>query len=360
MDILNYSNKLISKNYREWLFDFHGKKVVFPKIVELDPTTNCSFSCPDCISADLLNGPTFSQESMHDLIDELSEIGIEGVILIGGGEPMMFPKFDKLLRHCNNNKIHVGITTNGLLIDRYVEEIALFTDWTRVSLDASNEETFQKIRPNRAKKSFLRILNGIKRLNRIKKGLVGISFLLVESATVNNCSELYDVAVLSKNLGCDYFEYKPMVDDRHFLVKYSADFLNEVKKQEELMNSLNSESFIVIKPQSMNQYKKEKQTQSKLYHECPVMKLRTLVTPNGVYPCPYKRGFENLNFGKIEGNFKEIFESEFDKIYKKVDPSRDCSFFCIRNDINEFLLDILEENINLQSLSFDANDDVFV
>jgi MoaA/NifB/PqqE/SkfB family radical SAM enzyme len=360
MEILNYSNKLVSKNYKEWLFDFHDKKVIYPQIVELDPTTNCSFSCPDCISANLLNGPTFSQESIHDLVDELSDIGVKGIILIGGGEPMMFPKFDKLLKHCNNNKIHVGITTNGLLIDKYVEEIALFTDWVRVSLDASNEETFQKIRPNRVKNSFSQILSGIKSLNQIKKGLVGISFLLVESDTINNCSELYDAAILSKNLGCDYFEYKPMVDENHFLVKYSDVFLNEVKKQEELMNSLNSENFTIIKPHSIEQYKKEKQTQPKHYHECPVMKLRTLVTPNGIYPCPYKRGFEDLNFGKVECNFKEVFESEFDSIYKKVDPSWDCNFFCIRNDINEFLLDVLEDNINLQTLSFDVNDDVFV
>ncbi|WP_404379257.1 hypothetical protein [Lactococcus lactis] len=61
-DVLNYNDKLTASTYREWLKDFSNNKVVYPQIIEIDPTTNCMLACPECISAELLNGKSIPKK----------------------------------------------------------------------------------------------------------------------------------------------------------------------------------------------------------------------------------------------------------------------------------------------------------
>lgn len=361
MNILNYQNKLFSNNYEEWLNNFEQGKEVFPKIIELDPTTSCMFSCPECISANLLNGKTIKQDNMYHLIDEFSEVGVKGIIFIGGGEPLMYPRFGELLKYSSSKGIKNGITTNGLLIDKYKEVIANNCEWIRVSIDASNEKSFQTVRPNRVPNSFNRIIKGMEQLSKIKKGLMGFSFLLLETRGFENASELYEAAKLAKEIGCDYFEYKPMVDNNHYLVEYSEQFINEVKIQQGKALDLEDETFKILKPKSMELYfNKAELKQPKAYRQCPVTRLRTLVTANGIYPCPYKRGFEEFNMGDVSKGFKETYRDGIEKVYPVLDPSKHCNFYCIRNDINEILLSILLGNTKTKDVSFNQVDDVFV
>lgn len=360
MDILNYESKLFSKNYEAWLNNFKDGENVFPQIIELDPTTSCMFSCPECISANLLNGKRLDRKLIYNLIDDFSTVGGKGIIFIGGGEPLMYPRFGELLEYSFNHGIRNGITTNGLLIDKYLEQIANFTEWVRVSIDCSNETSFQIVRPNRSCNSFQRIIDNMKRLSKIKKGILGFSFLLLERDDFENISELFDAAKLAKDIGCDYFEYKPMVDENHFLTSYSKKILNILKKQEEKMKTLEDDSFRILKPKSMEMYDGTTLNQMKSYNQCPVMKLRTLVTVNGIYPCPYKRGFDEYNMGNIKNGFLNEYHDGMEKIYPKLDPSKCCNFYCIRNDINEILLKILNNDIDLKDKEFKSVNDVFV
>lgn len=360
-NILKYDEKLFSTNYRNWLNEFVlDEKFVCPQIIELDPTTNCMFACPECINAELLNGTAIPQNKIYQMIDEFSQLGVQGIIFIGGGEPLMYPNFDKLLAYSKNKGLKNGITTNGLLIDKYLETISECAEWVRVSMDASTSESFQIARPSRIKNSFARIIKGMENLARNKTGLLGYSFLLLETRGFNNAGEIYDAAKLAKEIGCDYFEFKPMVDQNHYLSKYSVEFLKTVWEQQEKMKELENETFKIMIPHSMDMYKTKGLSQKKEYHECPVMKLRTLVTSEGIYPCPYKRGQRKFNMGKIESSFLETYKTGFEKINSVLDPSKDCGFYCIRNDINEILLKLLTGEIELTKIGTTKTTDVFV
>ncbi|GFH39778.1 radical SAM protein [Lactococcus insecticola] len=359
-DILNYNDKLSSATYRKWLSDFADSKRVYPQIIELDPTTNCMLACPECISAELLNGKSIPKEIMYSMIDNFSEHNVKGLIFIGGGEPLMYPRFGSLLNYAASKGLKNGITTNGVLIDKYLESIAKNAAWVRVSVDSSNASSFQIARPNRVPNVFDRIINGMRELAKIKTGLLGYSFLLLETRGFSNAKELYDAASLAKEIGCDYFEYKPMVDGMHFLTKYSDEFLNTVWEMQDKMKTLETDDFKIMMPQSMEMYRKDNLNQPKNYHECPLIKLRSLVTPTGVYPCPYKRGQLKYSLGNIDEN--NDFYSLFDKsgVYEHLDPSRDCQFYCIRNDINEFLFNLLSGDIKVDELPVSSIKDVFV
>ncbi len=186
-----------------------------PLVVELDTTEVCNFACPGCISEDLVsNSTSFSRERLMNLAQELYDLGVKAVILIGGGEPLAHPAVGELIKFFGTHDIKIGITTNGYFIPKYLNEIAEYASWTRVSMDAATSETFGKLRPTKdGKSTFNHIIEGMKNLAKIKRGNLGFSFLIRTEADgfgiQSNISEIYDAAVLAKQIGCDYIEIKP-------------------------------------------------------------------------------------------------------------------------------------------------------
>jgi molybdenum cofactor biosynthesis enzyme MoaA len=51
---------------------------------------------------------------------EFIDCGVKAVILIGGGEPLVHPKAGDLISLLGENDVHIGITTNGSFINRYI------------------------------------------------------------------------------------------------------------------------------------------------------------------------------------------------------------------------------------------------
>ena len=212
-----------------------------PLVVELDPTSVCDLACPGCINEDVVNKTnSFSNERLMELGNEFIENGIKAVILIGGGEPLAHPKVGEFITLLGKNDVHIGITTNGSFINKYIDEISEYSKWTRVSVDAGTEEIFQKVRPTKGGRSkFTKIIDNMRMLAKSKKGILGFSFLIQTEAdgggVVSNIHEIYTAAVLSKDIGCDYFEVKPSYQWRegadHSLMKHDKELMNEAKIQ---------------------------------------------------------------------------------------------------------------------------------
>ncbi|MEV6986881.1 hypothetical protein AB0M95_37270 [Sphaerisporangium sp. NPDC051017] len=49
--------------------------------------------------------------------------------------------------------LHIGVVTNGTMIDRHLDEIAEHVTWLRVSVDAATEDTYGRVRPDRKGRS---------------------------------------------------------------------------------------------------------------------------------------------------------------------------------------------------------------
>jgi MoaA/NifB/PqqE/SkfB family radical SAM enzyme len=297
-----------------------------PLIVELDPTAVCDLACPGCISEDIIaTGNSFSYNRLLELGKEFKESGVKGVVLIGGGEPLAHPASGELIKYFGKNNISVGITTNGTFINKYIEEIAEYSNWTRVSVDAASEDIFKKLRPTKGGGSkFHQVINNMRELAKIKKGKLGFSFLIrteIEGdGIISNIHEIYDAAVLAKDIGCDYFEVKPSYNYKngvaHSLVKHSEDRIKQMKIELERLSELVDDNFSIIKAitldESLNGVQKK---QIKTYRTCPIAELRTLVTPMGVFVCPYWRGKDNFNIGNVKNtNFKELWNSKKEEI----------------------------------------------
>ncbi|MBT5399247.1 radical SAM protein [bacterium] len=341
-----------------------------PLIVELDTTEACDLACPGCVSEEIMDGHRFSNDRLLRLGEELKEIGVQGVVLIGGGEPLAHPAIGDFMQYLGDNDISIGITTNGTFIHRYMGIIAKYSSWTRVSIDAATDSTFLKLRPTKGGKSkFNSILDNMRNLSKIKKGKLGYSFLLrteIEGpGLVSNIHEIYDAAVLAKEIGCDYFEIKPSYKYKnnavHSLIKHNPIQMRQARKEIEKLNELVDDNFKVIKAITLDaSLDGAEEKQPKDYKTCPSTELRTLLTPSGGYVCPYWRGKDQFNIGNIiDTSLKEIWNSKTRKdIQKYLDPSKHCSFNCLRNDSNLEVFKMIEDirnNVDIQVIDeFDS------
>ena len=352
---MNIVDKLHQKFVVEHIMN--GKFENNPLVVELDTTEVCNMACPGCISEDLVNHATsFSSKRLLEIAKELYDFGVKAVILIGGGEPLAHPSVGELIRFLGTHDINIGITTNGFFIPRYLKEIAEYANWTRVSMDAASDKTFLKLRPAKDGTSkFAEIVNAMRNLAKIKKGRLGFSYLIRTEADgfgiESNISEIYDAAVLAKDIGCDYFEVKPSymyTNNRpHALVRHSSEQMKEARKQIERLYEIETSYFKIITAinleDSLNCVENE---QYKNYHFCPAAYLRTLICPSGVFVCPYWRGKENFRIGdaKID-SIQEIWKSSRrKKIMSELDPKFKCNFHCLRNETNKEVIRMINEN----------------
>lgn len=326
-----------------------------PLVVELDPTAACDLACPGCISGDLIAlGNRFTDNQLMRIGRELIECGIKAVILIGGGEPLAHRRIGDFIRLVGNNNIHIGITTNGSFIDRYLDVISEHAKWTRVSMDAATEGMFSILRPNkgvRRKNKFDKIVGNMRSLARLKTGKLGYSFLIRTPADgfgiESNIKEIYGAALLSRDIGCDYFEVKPSYQFQggvnHALVKHDKQLMRKAAEEVARLDELETRKFKIIRAinlqYSLNGVDKD---QPKEYRQCPSAHLRTTVAPTGVFVCPYWRGKERMKTGDVVfATLQEVWDGEQRRgVMERLDPSRDCNFHCLRHDVNVLAMDI--------------------
>ena len=277
-------------------------------------------------------------------------MGIKAVVLIGGGEPMAHPEFGTIVDYFYEHDIHVGVTSNGTLIDKYLESLAYRTKWVRISVDAGSEKVFQEYRPHVSGKSqFNKVIDGMKKISKIKKTKLGYSFLVLEKHGADrkgtekgdnyvetNATDIFKAAKLAKEIGCDYFEVKPSFDPFHFLNDTSKLMTNIIKSELDMCQELKDENFNIISPYTLEKTMEGETKQDKDYSRCLTTELRTVLSPSGAYVCPYHRGNTNLKIGDptVE-SFKDIWYGKTRKeIMEKLDPRKHCQFHCIRHKTN--------------------------
>ena len=319
-----------------------------PWVVELDPTTACNLACHDCISADLLNQGGFDRQRIKDMAKEFADYGIRAVVLIGGGEPMAHPEFGTLVDYFHENNIHVGVTSNGTLMNKYMDSLANRTKWVRISVDAGSSEVFQKYRPHRSGKSqFDSVISQMTDLGKKKKGKLGYSFLILTLPDGNgnqmtNATDIEKAGILSKEIGCDYFEVKPSFDMFHFLQNQPKHVNETINEQLDKIRHLEDENFKIISPYTLQESIEGNEVQEKSYNRCLSAELRTVVSPSGAFVCPYFRGSQNMKIGDPNTqSLKEIWNGDRRKaVINKLDPQKHCRFHCIRHSTNLALEEI--------------------
>lgn len=318
----------------------HGERLTGPVVVDLDPTTFCDLACPECISSGVINKGQFDKNRVVELTKELVLSGVQAVVLIGGGEPLMHKSIGSIIEILHTAGIKIGLVSNGTLIDRYLTPLSSMMDWVRISMDAGSEAVYDRYRPSGRKNSvFPKIIDNMRLLAQHKTGTLGYSYLLMFRLDHNgelvdsNYLDVLNGAILAKEIGCDYFEVKAMYDDNHHVISPPASLLAEFESILPQLIALQDDQFRVLYSSTYEELTNPVQEeQKKEYDTCPIMELRTTVTPNGVFACPSHRGNPDGYLGEVNTQSFPAFWEEVKTA--KVNPKRDCKFFCPRHTSN--------------------------
>lgn len=159
-------------------------------------------------------------------VDRLVSLGVQGVILTGGGEPTINKDFDKITAYMDECGIHYGINTN-------FNRLKLCKpDYLKISLDGYNEESYERIRGVNA---YRKVLENIREYIEWKKlnspnTNVGIQMVVTDP---DDISEFY---FANNDLDVDYIVFRPVEStDGCFYSDYSADAVElSVKRIEEI------------------------------------------------------------------------------------------------------------------------------
>lgn len=111
--------------------DILDNEKIIPIHIQLTPTNACNLNCTFCSCGDRDKKKQLSLEEIMWILDVCSERGTKAMTITGGGEPLLHPKINEILRYADKKKIEVGLVTNGTLFKKLEHHKNLV--WCRIS-----------------------------------------------------------------------------------------------------------------------------------------------------------------------------------------------------------------------------------
>ena len=127
-----------------------------PLLVHIVPIRRCNIDCGYCNEFDK-ESPPIPYETMRERIDTLADLGTS-VVAFSGGEPMLHPRLDDLIRHIRSRGMMAGLITNGyFLVEKRIQDLnAAGLDYLQISID--------NVIPDEVSKKSLKVLDAKLRL----------------------------------------------------------------------------------------------------------------------------------------------------------------------------------------------------
>jgi MoaA/NifB/PqqE/SkfB family radical SAM enzyme len=282
--------------------------------INLDLTTACDHACGHCVDDEVINQRhKFELEDIYGTIDSLVERGLSSVILIGGGEPTLHPRFVDIVKHIKAKGLMVGLVTHGGHFERMKPVAQLFEsrDWIRFSIDAGTNETYQDIHfhqsGKKARNSLEEILNNGRALREINPNLqLGFSYVVVPPGQryhgrelLDNIDEIPLAAQLAVQHGFTYLSLKPCLikgetEGETLMPGASADEviavterirarISEARAAQPMLRIVESQNLVAMLGQALEKLREQPKI-------CYAGFLRQVVTPSGIFHCPAWRG----------------------------------------------------------------------
>ncbi len=149
----------LRRRFKQLHRDIRGAREVIRALVSTDhpllahiiPIRRCNLACTYCNEFDDFSPPV-PTEDMFRRVDKLAELGTS-VITISGGEPLLHPELDKIIRRIRKNGMVAGLITNGyLLVPERIERLnRAGLEWLQISID--------NVTPDEVSKKSLKVLD---------------------------------------------------------------------------------------------------------------------------------------------------------------------------------------------------------
>jgi MoaA/NifB/PqqE/SkfB family radical SAM enzyme len=139
-----------------------------PVCLYLETTNRCNLLCTTCPRTyEELEPPAdMSWELFKSIVDQVP--ALVRAVLHGVGEPMLVRNLPRMVRYLKDRNVYVLFNTNGTVLNERNGRalIAAELDELRVSLDASNAESFKQIR---GKNYFNRIVRNVRAFRELQE-----------------------------------------------------------------------------------------------------------------------------------------------------------------------------------------------
>jgi organic radical activating enzyme len=193
-----------------------------PLSINLDLTVACNHACPHCIDESILNsGARFPFDEVIASLTTLRMVGLRSVIFIGGGEPTLYPEFDRVVQAAATLGLRIGIVSNGSRPSCLANAAKHLSsgDWIRFSLDAGSDEVFQRMHRPRTRTTLNAMCEGPRAIKKMNEQVsCGFSFVIISPEMLRfdarltvNYHELELAARLAKQFDFDYISFKPFL-----------------------------------------------------------------------------------------------------------------------------------------------------
>jgi len=115
-----------------------------PLLAHIIPMRRCNLACTYCNEFDDVSKPV-PIEDMYHRIDKLGALGTS-VVTISGGEPLLHPELDDIIRRIRANDMVAGLITNGyLLVPERIQRLnRAGLEWLQISIDNVNPDEVSK------------------------------------------------------------------------------------------------------------------------------------------------------------------------------------------------------------------------
>ena len=313
--------------------------------VFLDLLTNiCNFNCSFCDGKTLYNleDNSFSKARLDKMAEELKQLHIDSVILVGeGGEPLIHPYFAAFSKKLLKAGIKLGIYTNGSIVRKSILTTLANFDFVRVSLNSGTKHSHELIHRYSSKNTFENVLKFIAECSKLNKNSVGVSFVIIRE----NIEELYLAAKIAKECGADYIEFKPAYGFNYSIDKklYETN-IKRLLEQIEQSKTLETDRFKIVLNNQLHHFinndfetNVDRITLLESPRACITSKLRMVVSPTGCYLCTPKRSMKHFSFGnpKVQSLVDIWYSKEHQALINEP-----CSYKCTYHEQNNKLLEI--------------------
>lgn len=175
-----------------------------PTLIDFQITGRCLMDCPHCYASATPDGTPASLADIERVLEQAKECGVCQIAL-GGGEPLLHPDIERVLRLSHDYGIVPNLTTNGMhLTDTHLSLLKTYCGAVGLSLEGVGE-AYDTVR----KTGFDNLCRAIERLKRYE-----ISTVLQVTLSCANFSHLDTIAdfCLSQPhlYGVLFLAYKPV------------------------------------------------------------------------------------------------------------------------------------------------------
>ena len=163
-----------------------------PVLAHLIPIRRCNLACTYCNEFDNFSAPV-SIDELYRRVDHLARLRLS-ILTISGGEPLMHPDLDDLIRHTRKHGIIASLITNGYLLtaDRIERLNEAGLEYLQISID--------NILPNDTSKKSLKVLD--KKLELLAQhAAFDVNINSVIGAGIANPQDAYRISLRAHELG---------------------------------------------------------------------------------------------------------------------------------------------------------------